>query len=800
MNAHHGAPMTGRPLDFSNEELLQAALAKLLERMGMSNVQILQGVHEFGKDIVFQWEGPMGEWIPCACVVKNTKITGSANSSSGARTVFNQCSQALDTGYVDGGGRLVRVQRVYVMCPHDIGQGALLSIQGALSRAPGDVEFVCGRRLHALFAKHWPEYLVDEAFAIDAYLDGLKTRISEESSLEALAGMYDLPQATDSELHIYVQPTLAHVYRPFTVGRRLEGCIPNLAELAGEWPQARLSEVLSSIRHCRQLATHLEDWNVWPGQSATFADAMSAMDQTAALLQGAWADAARSKVSDWPAHRPAPLLAKGVPIKLDSRNLDVALEPMRKCLGSVDRGLAKELRMAEDRMSVKGGLTGPKISEVEVLQCMALHECLMSAPRPFFDPGPKRSVALGKGLLLDTEESLLVVGPAGYGKTTFCRWNALRDTESLAADPSQAIPIYVPLHRIARGELADFDAVFLRRMGLSALIDDDIRRGSRKKDPKIRLYLDGLDEIPEVGRRREIVDLVRAALTERKNVQAIFTARDYVTAPWLTWLPRVSLQGFETPEIRELAALWLGDDPAMERRFFDQLAKTHALGAVMATPLLATITILVFKKTKTLPESRIRLYGLFVDLLCGGWNLAKGVARESQLGSEIKTQVLTQIASAAHRKNQKEWGRHQLAQATCMVIKSMSEATFEALEQELLMDGLICRSGDTYYFTHFSFQEYLAAKGLVGDPGGRRLGDVVASLCAGEDWWREVFGFYAGLCGDPQELWAWLQRSIQRRCLDEEGPEASSLLNILTSIYPSFSPDGPFDASILKSR
>ena len=78
-------------MTFPSEAVLQQALAKLLSKIpGHTGVQILQGSHEIGKDIIFYTPGAFGQRDLNACVVKNTKITSSASSTAGARTVFGE--------------------------------------------------------------------------------------------------------------------------------------------------------------------------------------------------------------------------------------------------------------------------------------------------------------------------------------------------------------------------------------------------------------------------------------------------------------------------------------------------------------------------------------------------------------------------------------------------------------------------------------------------------------------------------------------------------------------------------------
>jgi hypothetical protein len=53
---------------------------------GVTDVRILQRGSQQGKDIVFIGNGPLGDRVNCACVVKNSAITGEVGVDSGART------------------------------------------------------------------------------------------------------------------------------------------------------------------------------------------------------------------------------------------------------------------------------------------------------------------------------------------------------------------------------------------------------------------------------------------------------------------------------------------------------------------------------------------------------------------------------------------------------------------------------------------------------------------------------------------------------------------------------------------
>lgn len=105
-----------REVRFNSEAILQEAIAGLLEIIEhVQGVQILQGQQEYGKDIIFWARGPVHELIPCACVIKNIKISGTVGSSKDARTILFQAEQALDTPFIDATGAEFQVYRVYVL-------------------------------------------------------------------------------------------------------------------------------------------------------------------------------------------------------------------------------------------------------------------------------------------------------------------------------------------------------------------------------------------------------------------------------------------------------------------------------------------------------------------------------------------------------------------------------------------------------------------------------------------------------------------------------------------------------------
>ena len=102
---------------FKNEAELREAVLALLEKMpNVKNARHTHGAQELGKDIVFNWLGPFDRQQLVACVIKNDRITGSAESNHGARTVYSQAEEAFDSPVANvATGIDERVTQVFVI-------------------------------------------------------------------------------------------------------------------------------------------------------------------------------------------------------------------------------------------------------------------------------------------------------------------------------------------------------------------------------------------------------------------------------------------------------------------------------------------------------------------------------------------------------------------------------------------------------------------------------------------------------------------------------------------------------------
>jgi hypothetical protein len=693
----------------------------------------------------------------------------------GARIVFDQIEQALDTPFLDSNGAEVFVQKVYVACPDNVSQATMRSIEGKLATRRGHVVFLGRDALLELFQHHWPSFLADEFQAVERYLRGLEDE-PLNAPLVRLSTLYNLGEIDKQEAQIYVARSFRRSVPVYDVSQLL-GTTPDELQLDREHNPASLEEALQSIQDLRAKIIHLQAWGLLdPEGSQEIARKFAEFYNE---LKAAWQRSAQAhlKRTQGSERKPVPKYVSVVP--MDPGALLARASQLSEHLWA-QLGLVRTLCSLTKRLSNLTPTAARLFASPLWERACYFDDCLRGAPLRFVERGPGTEVILSEDEIRATTYDLLIVGAAGFGKTSFCRRSSLLDARDFLSGKAQTCPVFVPLHTLASTKWSSFEEAFLRGLGRSALLDESAIGEARS----LRLYLDGLDEVPSEEQQQDIIRLVQTGRPQGISVQAIITARDYVFAPWSRGFRRIRLGELTKQELEQLRAKWLGPTGPLVDQFEKQIPNFPVLEQVLRVPLLATLVLLIFRQTGTLPDSRVRLYTTFVDLLSGGWDLAKGVLRVSHFGLGIKVMILADLAAAAQRLGQRTFGGDLVARSVSRVISDATQATQNRVIQELLVDGIIAKSASQYFFSHQSFQEFLAARHMAGDPSAREAGGAIARFVGGDDWWREVLHFYIGLSASPESVTRWIVNRLTLWRAEKE--RGMLLLSFVKDLFPSF--------------
>jgi hypothetical protein len=768
---------------FLNEDILHEKLATLFSKVpNVTGVKILQGSQEYGKDLIFYEKGTCDERRLVACVVKNTKISGTVASPSGAQTVHFQVRQAIKHAYVGSKGEDEFVNHVYVISPWPCSPQAMNSIKGELESAKGQAQFVCGRELFDLFRHHWPDYIYLESNLLSLYLTSLDALDDNSAFANVMTRSGLVLENISSLSKIHIQQNFSQSVPQFI----LADPFPSWRSLDVRLTRA---EMRYTVRLFEDTKTVLECAKVWSDLSHPEIDqTLQEVGALSQLFTTGWktqfeAAVAKSK------------LAKQIPTSersfVANSILDNSVESKVKQIELFMNIIKGELARCLNSLSlIPLDGSSQSLESLPYLILSRLRLASIEYPWVLQPLEEQRAISFEAKLLNDYGGPLLVTGSAGYGKTSFGRMGTLRDSVAYLNSSECMLPTYVPLYQLNSKKVrGDEDPVelFVTSPELRRYLKDKHAAGT---DPKVRIYLDGLDEVTDSQRRAALMKVAQSA-SNSGRFQVIVTSREHVVGSYLEWLPRVTLAPFNDVQLDTLAERWLSE-PQL-KLFRTDLRSAPDLKELIRVPLLANLTLAIFQQIGTLPESRVRLYDMFVQLMCGGWDAAKNLRRESEFGPNPKHTVITRLAWIAHSSRNRDFTESDFRSAVNQTLIGLVESS-PLLLRECLQDGILIRGGTRYAFAHLSFQEFLASRHL-NDPQGGRQKLALRQYLEGDDWWNEVLLFYVAASNQPNEIASWIAEAAKQAASrghsrpGEIQLRAEGLIKSLESYNKGFEPE-----------
>jgi len=369
--------------------------------------------------------------------------------------------------------------------------------------------------------------------------------------------------------------------------------------------------------------------------------------------------------------------------------------------------------------------------------------------------------------VVEKNKNLMVVGKPGSGKTTYLQ----RVVTECNAGKLQAhlIPFLIRLRVFVEEgrEVAYALKPYLEKRWELSNAEILFKQG------RALVLLDGLDEVRgEDGKK--IAEAIKWFADHYPQVQVIVTCRTQSFTGEMNWkslnFQFVEVADFKEPQVRSFSEHWfktvMRDESAGLARagkFLEQLflESNKPIQELAITPILLSLTCLVYDHNGKFYSKRSKLYEEGLELLLERWDKSREIERDEiyrDLSVERKLDLLSYLAVKKFEQTQYvlfEQTEIEIYIAEFLEIQQRDSRTvLRAMESQHGL--LIERAQKVWSFSHLTFQEYLVAKWFTEDrPDCQGLANHIT-----EKHWREVFLLATGMMNRADDLVQLMKQNI----------------------------------------
>lgn len=383
-----------------------------------------------------------------------------------------------------------------------------------------------------------------------------------------------------------------------------------------------------------------------------------------------------------------------------------------------------------------------------------------------------------------THQRLVLLGQPGSGKTTFLSYVAVSFARELLGQQILAqrfgfddrlLPIFVPLRDffqqynsltpkpiISSHQLLEY---FLQLfLSYEAPVPKEILEAYLHKGHAI-ILLDGLDEVANVEDRVLVSEIVTRFVEQYPKCRYIISCRTYGYTGgtrlgndfYITEIQDLNLNEQKTFLTRWFNAIDSQSNlsqPTSQSKASDLhnlIKQNPQIQDLAGKPLLLTVIAIIYQNF-SLPTRRVELYEECLRVLLGYWDMGKPGQAAKRLAEYIshlttmspseKRAILEPVALQLHEKRKRTIDQDSLQNHLTKILlnsgfsdDSATILSHEYLQMVQLRSGVLKEIElGTFVFSHFSFQEFLAARAIVSR---QDYTDYLLSRI-GDSWWREV--------------------------------------------------------------
>ncbi|MDX2212760.1 MAG: NACHT domain-containing protein [Oculatellaceae cyanobacterium bins.114] len=348
---------------------------------------------------------------------------------------------------------------------------------------------------------------------------------------------------------------------------------------------------------------------------------------------------------------------------------------------------------------------------------------------------------------------MMVLGGPGMGKSTFLRKVGLEILTHNQPPCFQhdCIPVLIELKEFRLSDINIEGAIANEFETCGFPYHQKFTRAALEQG-KLLILLDGLDEVP-AERMSEAIAKIRNFVDRYDKNRFIISCRIAAYRHNFRRFTDVEIANFDDQQIYQFIQHWFAHDAYKGQECWTKLVSSDYAAAkeLTHTPLLLTLTCLLYQRAGQFPTNRATLYEKALRTLLEEWSGEKGLPQASLyrgLDTKRKELMISKIAYDAFQNNRFFLSRRELASQIEHLLKEM-------LPDEPFIDGyavlksievhhgiLVERAEGIYSFSHLTLQEFLTAQHIIDTR--QDVQEVVVQHLV-DHHWREVFLLLAGL-------------------------------------------------------
>lgn len=315
-------------------------------------------------------------------------------------------------------------------------------------------------------------------------------------------------------------------------------------------------------------------------------------------------------------------------------------------------------------------------------------------------------------------DNVIVEGTVGQGKSIFFRY--LTSQEMYLG---QRVPVFFELRRLGEENLRDRVGEVLANFDVSS--DRDVQDHILKSGCAVVL-LDGFDEVSD-KQKAYVLDQIDRFSEKYKKCQILISTRPGSIVSTLPKFLTVSLAKYDSKQLPKVVAK-LAKSPDIADALISEIAKSASnLSTLLTTPLMVTLLVVKYSRTKQFPETAAEFFENLFDVLLVTHDNTKlgGVDRDRKcdVSERVMRRVFDTVCFMSRYDGVASFTKDKLTEYVQISIQknAMDLAPDDYISDIEKVTCLLLMEGVEYKYVHKSVQEYHSACYI------RDMEDVLAS-------------------------------------------------------------------------